>query len=625
MKLADGEIARTFGLACSSRFTPDTRFPTSHLLQTLMKPGILSSSLTALALSVFAATLPAQPSPPSVEQYPPVPSDETPEQHAARMKWWREARFGMFIHWGIYAVPAGVHKGKQMGPRIGEWIQQEMKIPVAEYAEYAKQFNPQKYDADAWVRLAKEAGMKYIVITSKHHDGFALFETAASDFDIVDATPYKRDVIKDLAAACQKHGIKLGLYYSQAQDWHHAGGAARGGAWDKAQEGDMTEYIKKVAAPQVREILTKYGPIAIIWWDTPYGMTRERADLLAPLLKLQPGIIANNRLGGGYMGDTETPENRVPATGYPRDWELCMTMNHTWGFKSYDHDWKSSEQLIRQLVDTASKGGNLLLNVGPTAEGEIPGPSVERLKAIGTWMAKNSESIYATTASPFKRLTWGRATQKPDKLYLNVFRWPADGTLVVPMRSPAKKAYLLGKPGEALTLSASADGLRINVPKTAPDPISTVVVLEGVGKIDPLPPEPYPQAEDGSLTLECDMAELYGRGLRVEGNTRLNLTGWGSVDAYPQWDVTIDKPGTFEVAAVCFVPAAQAGSEFTIAAGDARLTGTTTPVGPDYQTIKLGTLRIDKTGPVAITLKPTKLTKTEFMRLRTLTLKPVAK
>src|SRR3954462_14329316 len=313
-----------------------------------------------------------------------------------RLEWFREAKYGLFIHWGLYAIPAGEWKG-QRSLGLGEWIMFRSRIPVREYETLASRFNPVKYKADEWVTLAKDAGMKYIVITSKHHDGFALFKSEASPYNLVDATPFKRDAIQELAAACQRQGIKLGLSYSQAQDWHHRGGAANGGHWDPAaQDGDMTEYIKKIAVPQVREILTNYGPIAIIWWDTPDGMTRERADLLAPLLKLQPGIVTNNRLGGGYMGDTETPENRVPATGYPRDWELCMTMNTTWGFKSYDENWKSAEQLIRQLVDTASKGGNLLLNVGPMSTGEIPAASVERLKAIGAWMKKNSESIYAT-------------------------------------------------------------------------------------------------------------------------------------------------------------------------------------------------------------------------------------
>jgi alpha-L-fucosidase len=588
--------------------------------------------LSATRLLVFASMLSfgmrlsAQPAEPQAHVEPPVVSDETPEHHDLRMKWWREARFGMFIHWGIYSVPAGMWNGEKVSG-LGEWIMNNGKIPVKDYAAFAQQFNPVKFDANTWVRLAKDAGVKYIVITSKHHDGFAMFKSAASDFNIVDATPFKRDVVAELAAACQKQGIKLGLYYSQAQDWHHAGGAARRGRWDPAQEGDMTEYLKNVAVPQVKEILTKYGPIAALWWDTPdnppYFMTRERADLFAPLLKLQPDIITNNRLGGGYMGDTETPENRVPATGYPRDWELCMTMNDTWGFKSYDTNWKSGETLLRQLIDTASKGGNLLLNVGPTSEGEIPAPSVERLKLIGAWMHQNSESIYGTKASPFKRLTWGRATQKPDKLYLNVFRWPDDGILVVPMKSGVKKAYLLTAPGTALAFNASGDGLKIEVPATAPDPISTVVVLEGVGQVEALPPEPYAPSADGALTLECDMADVYGKGLRVEGNTRLNFTNWTSADAYPQWDVRLEQPGKYEVTATLFVPDVQAGSDYTLAVGAANLTGKTESTGGDYKTVTLGTIDILKAGTQSVTLKPVKIASGEFMRLRTLVLKPV--
>ena len=590
-----------------------------------MKTPLFVCLALAAGSAALAVRSSAQPPPPVAEPAALVTTaDETPAQHAARMKWWREARFGMFIHWGIYSVPAGTWQGKPVAG-IGEWIMNKGKIPVADYAKFAAEFNPVKFDANAWVRLAKQAGMKYIVITSKHHDGFAMFKSAASSYNIVDATPFKRDPLQELAAACQREGIRLGFYYSQAQDWHHPGGAANGGRWDPAaQDGDMTEYIKTIAVPQVKEILSHYGPIAILWWDTPTNMTKERADLLAPLLKLQPGIITNNRLGGGYQGDTETPENRIPATGYPRDWEACMTMNDTWGFKSYDHNWKSAEQIIRNLVDIASKGGNYLLNVGPTSEGEIPAPSVERLQRVGAWMGQNAESVYATTASPFKRLTWGRATQKPDKLYLNVFYWPQDGALVVPMRSGAKKAYLLGAPGKSLALTRAADGLHVAVPAAAPDPISSVIVLDGVGQVDPLPPAPIAQEANGAIHLECDAADLTGKGLRVEGNTRLNLTGWNSTAARAQWNVQIDRPATFEVTALCFVPAAQAGSEFALSVGDERLTGVTTAAEPDYQSVTLGSLRVTKTGPAQITLQPVKLANSEFMRLRSLTLKPVA-
>jgi alpha-L-fucosidase len=586
-----------------------------------MNPRTLVRPLLALLLGATVLTLRSRAA--EGASFPPVPSDETPEQHNARMKWWREARFGMFIHWGVYSVPAGTWQDKQVAG-LGEWIMNKGKIPVADYAKFPGEFNPVNFDADAWVRLAKDAGMKYIVITSKHHDGFAMFKSGASSYNIVDATPFKRDALKEIAAACQKYGVKLGLYYSQAQDWHHRGGAASGGTWDKAaQDGDMDAYIRDIAVPQVKEILSNYGPIAVLWWDTPTNMNRERADQLAPLLKLQPGIIVNNRLGGGYLGDIETPENKVPATGYPRDWEGCMTMNDTWGFKSYDNNWKSGERLIRTLVDITSKGGNYLLNVGPTSLGEIPGPSVERLKQIGAWMKQNSESIYATTASPFKRLDWGRATQKPGKLYLNVFNWPADGTLVVPMRGTAKKAYLLSAPATALALTPSPEGLRIKVPAAAPDAISSVVVLEGVGKVDPLPPPPIGAEADGTFALGCDSADLIGAGLRVEGNTQLNLTGWKSTEVYPQWDVVIAQPGTYEVIALWAVTAAQGGSEFAVSVGDQSLTGSAKPVS-NYQTQSLGTVSVSKTGPTRITFKATKLSAEEFPKLRALTLKPVA-
>jgi alpha-L-fucosidase len=426
---------------------------------------------------------------------------ETKEHRDARMAWWREAKFGMFIHWGVFSVPAGFYHGKPVDG-IGEWIMNKGKIPMAEYQEFAKQFDPVKFNADAWVKIAKDAGMKYIVITSKHHDGFAMFDSKASDWNIVKATPYAHDPLNDLAAACRKEGIKLGFYYSQAQDWNN-GGSAAGGKWDKAQEHSMDDYIDKIAVPQVREILTNYGPDipAVLWWDTPIDMNKERAEKIYNAVEeLKPNVIMNNRLGGGYKGDTETPEQHIPAQGYPgRDWETCMTMNNTWGFKRDDNNWKSTETLIRNLCDIASKGGNYLLNVGPTSEGLIPQPSIERLAEVGQWMRVNGESIYGSGPTPFGaeagaysatekdkkgkpvfKPAWDwRATTKPGKIYIQIFKWQAGKIELPAVKGKVTKAYLLAdETHTALDVKQTDTGVTISLPDKAPDAIASVLCLD---------------------------------------------------------------------------------------------------------------------------------------------------
>ena len=431
---------------------------------------------------------------------------ETKEQRDARMAWWREAKFGMFIHWGVYSVPAGYYHDKPV-PGIGEWIMNKGKIPMAEYQQFAKDFNPVKFNADDWVQAAKEAGMKYIVITSKHHDGFAMFETKSSKWNIVDATPYGKDVLKPLAEACRKYGVKLGFYYSQAQDWNNGGSVGLSSdtnvapGWDPAQKHDMDDYIDKIAVPQVKEIFSNYGEFpAVIWWDTPRDMNADRAQkLYAAVHALRPNIILNNRLGGGFKGDTETPEQHIPANGYPgRDWETCMTMNGTWGFKRDDNNWKSTETLIRNLCDIASKGGNYLLNVGPTSEGLIPQPSLDRLAEVGKWMKVNGEAIYGSGATPFgaeagkfsdtekdkdgkpkfiPSWEW-RATTKLGKIYLEIFKWPTDEKFEVPgLQSKVEKAYLLAG-HENVKVTQSPTGVSLTLPTKAPDAIASVVCLE---------------------------------------------------------------------------------------------------------------------------------------------------
>lgn len=429
------------------------------------------------------------------------PSMETKTQRDQRMRWWREARFGMFIHWGLYAVPAGEYKG-QRSEHVGEWIMEWANIPRVEYEKFAAQFNPVKFDAREWVSIAKNAGMKYIVITSKHHDGFAMYDSKISNYDIVDATPYHRDPIKELAAEAKKQGLKFCFYYSIV-DWHYPAAyvdapgkdPTSGNRTTKLKPSGKEEYLKYMRG-QLRELITKYDP-AVLWFDGEWQDWWTEADgkeLYRYVRSLKPDIIINNRVGKGrqgmqgmnktdqeYAGDFGTPEQQIPANGLPGvDWESCMTMNTTWGFKSHDDKWKSPEVLIRNLIDIASKGGNYLLNVGPTAEGLIPPASVERLAAIGAWMKVNGESIYGTTASPFpNQLEFGRATSKPGRVYLHVFDWPADGNLRVPRWSDTlARAYLLASPKESLTFTARDDGVSIHLPAKPIDPVATVVVVE---------------------------------------------------------------------------------------------------------------------------------------------------
>lgn len=431
-----------------------------------------------------------------------------------RMAWWREAKFGMFIHWGIYAQFAGVYKGHEQLRGGAEWIMNRSKIPVAEYQEMAKSFNPVKYDPDAWVRMAKDAGMKYLIITAKHHDGFALFNSKASKWDVTDATVYGKDLLKPLAAACKKYGIKLGFYYSQAQDWNNPGGsaarkemregwlnpdsakidaytAANKGHWDPAQmTRSFDQYIDEVSVPQVKELMTNYGDIAVLWWDTPTNMTDEAALELQAALKSQPHIITNDRLKRpNFPGDTKTPEQKIPSQAEldGMDWETCMTMNGTWGFRTSDHKWKSIETLIRNLVDIASKGGNYLLNIGPKPDGTFPQESVDRLKAIGDWMKLNSESIYGTKSSPLAPLSWGRCTRKETEkgttLYFSVFNWPADGQLIVPgVKNKVLSATLLARKARLSTVS-KGDELIIKLPANAPDAIASVIKVEFDGTV----------------------------------------------------------------------------------------------------------------------------------------------
>ena len=516
----------------------------AHLVGSILAPLLLAADpLAAPAAPPGREAQPAAAASPAA-----LVAKETPEERDARMRWWRDARFGMFIHWGLYAVAAGEWNGKTV-PGAGEWILNTAKIKPEDYEPLLKQFNPVKFDAKKWVAIAKAAGMRYIVITSKHHEGFCLWDTAYTDWDVM-STPFHRDILKELADACQEAGIRLCFYHS-IMDWHQPDYLPRR-AWDtrptdQADFNRYRDYMKK----QLGELLGgRYGDIGVVWFDGEWESTWNHEfgkDLDTYVRSLKKDIIINNRVDvgrggmagmtrdGEYGGDFGTPEQEIPATGFPGvDWETCMTMNGTWGFHKHDQTWKSPETLIRMLCDIASKGGNFLLNVGPTPEGEIPEASVERLAAMGKWLEKNGEAIYDTKASLFASLPFGRSTTKSieggTRIYLEVFDWPKDGKLVVPgVLNEVKSARLLAD-GSALKASSTEGNVVVEIPATAPDPIASVVAIDLVGAPNILGPLQVLPERDQFV----DAAQVWVKDVPEGAVVRYTMDGLDPTPASPE-------------------------------------------------------------------------------------------
>jgi alpha-L-fucosidase len=443
----------------------------------MFKP--IATAVTLLALTSVLPTACAGP--------PPDYLNESQSEFDTRMAWWRDARFGMFIHWGPYAVPAGVYQGEPVRG-IGEWIMNTAQIPVAEYETFAEQFNPVEFDAAEWVRIAKDAGMKYIIITSKHHDGFALWDSEVSDYDIVDVTPFGRDVLRELADAAAREGIRLGFYHS-IMDWHHPDAQAPHYPTYNTQEKsnpDFPAYVDQYLTPQVRELVMGYDP-AVLWFDGEWipEWTHEMGlDMYTMVRSLKPNILVNNRVDKGrqgmqgmnrrdqqYAGDFGTPEQEILEGTSTFDWESCMTMNDTWGFKSTDDNWKSAETLVHNLVDIVAKGGNYLLNVGPTAEGRIPSASVERLREIGEWLAVNGEAIYGSRLwEHYEDGETVRYTHAGGHVYAVSLRWPGRRlTLHHVQPDTGSEIYLLGYDRPLEWSFDTATGLTVMLPDALQD------------------------------------------------------------------------------------------------------------------------------------------------------------
>ena len=472
----------------------------------------LSIVSVAALVTDGAAAEPAQPAAAASVGAMVTKDYDTPAAHEARMQWFRQAKYGLFIHWGLYSIPAGYWKGVR-SPGIGEWVMHRMKVPVREYEKLAGGFNPINFDAEAWVQMAEDAGMKYIVITSKHHDGFAMYHSKVSPYNIYDATPFHRDPIKELADACARHHMPFGFYYSQSQDWHEPGGM--GNDWDfpsnkeKSASGAYDGYIREKAVPQVKELLQNYAPVCLMWFDTPQEMTHERGQVFIDAVRaLSPNTLIDGRLlPGGAGGDYQsTGDNAIPPSAKTGDWEVPATINHTWGYRIDDTDWKSPGDILFKLVDIVSKGGNYLLNVGPMSNGVIPTASQENLRSVGRWLKVNGEAVYGAGRSPFGEefgdyaanvkdasgkarflpLNDWRCTTKPGKLYFTVFhinraKGSVDGALVLPkFKNAIKRVYYLDDPQRAaLSVETAADGGRyLGVTRYLNDTMGVVIVVE---------------------------------------------------------------------------------------------------------------------------------------------------
>lgn len=398
------------------------------------------------------------------------------------IQWFKEAKFGMFIHWGLYAKLAGEWKGKRYYGS-GEWIVNQARIPVSAYKKVAQSFNPVSFNAEEWAQLAKDAGIKYMVITAKHHDGFAMYDSKVTDFDIVDATPYKKDPMKTLAAANSKRGIQFGFYYSQFQDWYEPNGGKNTWDFDETKK-DYQQYYKEKAIPQLKELLSNYGRLGIVWFDTPGGMTKEQTQTFVDDLRiLQPKSLFSSRVGHGLGDYRDFGDSEVPATPIKGPWESIYTHNDSWGYIKHDMNFKTPGEIIRLLANVASKGGNLMLNVGPDGNGNIPEYSVKFLRETGKWLQKNGESIYATTYGLIAAQPWGVSTSKPGRQYLHVLDRPADGKLLVPgFKGKVIKVYRLNDKKDLLWKKVAGD-VWIDLPQFEKAAVNTVFVMEYSGDI----------------------------------------------------------------------------------------------------------------------------------------------
>lgn len=546
-----------------------------------------------------------------------------------RLAWFREAKFGMFIHWGPYSNLAGEWNGQQVPVgQNAEWIMNILKIPRQQYRELARQFNPVAFDAQAWAKLASDTGMKYLVITAKHHDGFAMYDSEVSDYNIVDWTPFGRDLLKELSEACRVQDIRFCVYYSHREDWDEPD--AYGNSWDfDPSTKDFDKYLEEKSKPQVRELLTGYGPLGLIWFDRGLYTPQQARDFIDLVHSVQPYCVINGRVGNydqELMGDYQNmDDNGMPAGGIEEYWETPQTLNRTWGYSKFDHEWKDSRTVIRRLVEIVSKGGNYLLNIGPKGDGSIPQPSLDVLREVGQWVRLNGESIYGTSASPFPELDWGRCTVAGDRLYLHVFKWPQDGVLeLAGLKNEVKKAHMLLIPSPPLALSRDGNTVYITVPTKPLDVNDTVVVLEIEGTPEVEPPVTVQEGES-AVTLDHITAVTAGKAVkRFNRRGRFHISKWMTPEDTATWQVRIRKPGRYLVKIEYAAQQEWAGGDYQVSVDEQLLSATVEHTGDwyEYKQFEIGTVDLGEAGQHELTIRPRAETDHYLMYFKLLRLEP---
>lgn len=411
-----------------------------------------------------------------------IPFCSAQTTNAPDTKWFRDAKFGIFMHWGLYSQLGNEWKGKSYYGS-GEWLMNVAKIPAAEYAKVAGDFDPTNFNAAEWARFVKDSGARYLVVTAKHHEGFAMFGSKVSPFNIVDATPYHRDPMKPLADACRSEGIKFGFYYSQFLDWHEPNGG--GNTWDFNKTNKNYQlYYREKSIPQIKELLSNYGPLGLVWFDMPGGLSRdETVAFMDNVRQLQPDCLVSSRVGNGLGDFRDLGDSELSTAPIPPPWEALFTHNDSWGYIKSDKNFKTPQELIHLLASVSARGGNLILNVGPDGTGKIPETSQRYLREVGQWLAANGDSIYGTTASPIPDQPWGVCTLKSNRLYLHVFKSPNDGIIFVPNFDAKLQSAQLLLGNKKLKADQNGNDLKIFLPSQLPDERDTVVVCQFVGAL----------------------------------------------------------------------------------------------------------------------------------------------